>query len=46
MLLVACRQYSIGPLHFVDATDDPAHTNAMRVSAVEYTVGKTTPKAA
>lgn len=30
---------AINPMHFVDATADPAHTNVMRASAEEYTVG-------
>ena len=30
---------AINPMHFVDATGDPAHTNVMRASAEEYTVG-------
>jgi Metallo-peptidase family M12 len=30
---------AINPLHFVDATGDPAHTNVMRATAEEYTIG-------
>ncbi len=30
---------AINPMHFVDATGDPAHTNVMRASAEEYTIG-------
>lgn len=30
---------AINPVHFVDATGDPAHTNVMRASAEEYTIG-------
>ena len=31
--------YCSAIMRFVDATNDPAHTNIIRATAVEYTVG-------